>query len=259
MSGSRLADFHFPSLFLHFAFSNNGIATANRFMTMKSSTGITRIKICGLTSLEDALAACTAGAHALGFNFSESSPRRISPENAREIVRGLPPFVSAVGVFVEQGPSEIDEICEYCGLHTAQLHSERYDASEARSIRKARVLKVFRAGPEFRMEEVRDFSEQTGISDFLFDAYQAGRPGGTGKRIDEGAARKIFAAVQEIGTGTLAGGLNPGNVGDAIRALHPYAVDTASGVESAPGVKDRKKMQSFVRAVQLADAALPNT
>ncbi len=216
---------------------------------------MTRIKICGITTIEDALAACRAGAHALGFNFSESSPRRIGPETARSITERMPPFVSAAGVFVEQTPEEIDEICEFSRLHIAQLHDERYGPEASLAITRARVLKVFRTGPGFSTDQVQRFSERTGIRDFLFDAYKPGQPGGTGVRIENETAQNIFRELHGVATATLAGGLKPENVGEAVRLLRPYAVDTASGVEKAPGVKDHRKIRSFVLAVQEADAS----
>lgn len=214
---------------------------------------MTRIKICGITNLDDALAACMAGIHALGFNFSKSSPRYIQPNDARKIIAELPPFVSSVGVFVEQEPSEINAICKNCNLDHAQLHSEHYTPQTALAISTTKVIRVFRAGPDFSMEEVETFAEKTGFRSFLFDAYRPGQAGGTGTTIAKQTAQKIFRRMESIGHGILAGGLNPQNIAEAIRTVKPYAVDTASGVEESPGKKDHQKIIDFVDAVKKAD------
>ncbi|TCD47340.1 phosphoribosylanthranilate isomerase [Chlorobium sp. N1] len=214
---------------------------------------MTRIKICGITRTEDALEACRAGADALGFNFSQASPRCISPDRAREIVRRLPPFVTAVGVFVDQEPEELVGICRHASLTLAQLHGSRYGEVETAAVRGVRVLKVFRPEAEFTPETVDRFRERTGVEDFLFDTYRPGMEGGTGERMEESVAGRIFGALPEGCRGVLAGGLNPGNVAEGVERLRPYAVDTASGVESAPGIKDPETMRAFVRAVRLAD------
>lgn len=214
---------------------------------------MTRIKICGITRKEDAIAACIAGADALGFNFSASSPRSLSPDAARRIVATLPPLVMPVGVFVEQAPEEIDEICRYCGIHTAQLHSDSYTHEIASAISAAGIIRVFRPGPGFSVEEVRTFAEHTGIHAFLFDAYNPAIAGGTGETIESSTAVKLFKETRALGWALLAGGLKPENVGDAVRLVRPWGVDTASGVESAPGIKDQCRMDAFVAAVRQAD------
>lgn len=214
---------------------------------------MTRIKICGITRPEDALESCKAGADALGFNFSAKSPRSTTPEGAREMVAMLPPFVMAAGIFVEQEACEVEQICRHAGLHIAQLHSERYTPADARAITSARVVRVFRPAEGFDMAEVREFAEASGVRDFLFDAYRPGMEGGTGERIEATLAERLFGELEPDWNAILAGGLNPANVAEAIRRLRPWAVDTASGVESAPGVKDPEKMRAFVRAVRSAE------
>lgn len=214
---------------------------------------MTRIKICGITTLDDALAACHAGVHALGFNFSKESPRYIQPENAKQIIEQLPPFISSAGVFVEDDPQGINEICTFCGLDIAQLHSERYTPQKSLAVTNARVIRVFRTGPDFSIEAVKAFANKTGLASFLFDAYRPGQPGGTGKRIEQQVAQQIFRETENTGTGILAGGLTPENVAEAILSIRPYAVDTASGVEKSPGRKSHQKILDFVCAVQEAD------
>ena len=211
---------------------------------------MTKIKICGITRLQDALEASLAGADALGFNFSSISPRMIDPEAAKEIIKKLPPFIESAGIFVDQTPAEINAICRFCNLDIAQLHHEHYSAKDARSITNAKVIKVYRPLNDFAVEEVLEFAKESGINTFLFDAYQAGVPGGTGLSIRAGLAARIFDELKSSCFAILAGGLNELNVSDAIRTTHPYAVDTASGVESAPGLKDQKKIRAFIRAIR---------
>jgi phosphoribosylanthranilate isomerase len=220
---------------------------------------MTKIKICGITRPDDALEACLAGADALGFNFSRSSPRSVPPDKVKKIVAMLPSFVTPVGVFVEHSHLEINDLCHYCGLHVAQLHSDGYTHEQARAVTTARVLRVFRPGPGFRIEEVKEFAEQCGCKSFLFDAYSPAMAGGTGKSIESSTAVELFEKTRGFAWSILAGGLRPDNVGDAVRMVRPWGVDTASGVESAPGLKDREKMIAFVEAVREADRSVRNS
>ena len=210
---------------------------------------MTKIKICGITRLQDALEASRAGVDCLGFNFSSISPRMIDPEVAKKIIEKLPPFIQCAGIFVDHSPADINAICRFCKLDVAQLHNEHYSAKDARSIANAKVIKVYRPQEDFAVAEVLDFAKESGITTFLFDAYQAEMPGGTGQRIKVSLASRIFNELDSSCFGILAGGLNNSNVGDAIRNTHPYAVDTASGVESAPGIKDFVKIKTFINAV----------
>lgn len=215
---------------------------------------MTRVKICGITRIEDALAACEAGADALGFNFSAKSPRQTPPDTARAIIDKLPPFVTPAGIFVEQSPEEIEELCSYCGISVAQLHSDRYTPGMAASIRKkVQVMRVFRPGPMFQVAEVRDFAEASGTSSFLFDAYRPDMEGGTGEVIELSTAIRLFEETRGFGYAVLAGGLNPVNAAEAIRRVRPWGVDTASGVELSPGIKDHRKIVAFIHAVREAD------
>jgi len=217
---------------------------------------MTRIKICGITRAEDALTAALAGADALGFNFSKKSPRLVSPDTAREIIAALPPLVTPVGIFVEQSAEEINELCRYCGLQIAQLHSDEYSPEATMRIHGTKVIRVFRPGPGFSVNEVRIYAEQTGCRGFLFDAFSPEMAGGTGKTIESSTASMLFEQTRDIGWALLAGGLNPENVADAVRLINPWGVDTASGVESAPGIKDARKITSFIQAVREVDRML---
>ncbi|MBO8093603.1 MAG: phosphoribosylanthranilate isomerase [Prosthecochloris sp.] len=217
---------------------------------------MTRIKICGITNLDDALAAVEAGVHALGFNFSTTSPRAVAIQQAREIIAELPPFVSPVGIFVEHSPEEISRICRECGLHYAQLHSEQYTAERSLDVSAPGIIRVFRTAPGFDMAVVDAYCRASGITNVLFDAYRRGQPGGTGETIDREMLLSIFSDRKRASRSILAGGLKPDNVRDAVLSAQPYGVDTASGVESAPGKKDHGKIRSFVLAVQDADTIL---
>ena len=217
---------------------------------------MTKIKICGITRPEDALEACLAGADALGFNFSSSSPRSIAPDDARKIITQMPPLVTPAGIFVEQTPDEISDLCRYCGLQVAQLHSDSYTPEQALQVRCTKVIRVFRPGPDFRIDEVREFAEISGFNSFLFDAYSPKMAGGTGLAIESSTAVELFDRTRDFAWALLAGGLKPDNVGEAIRLVRPWGVDTASGVESAPGIKDPMKIRAFIEAVHDADLAL---
>ncbi len=213
-----------------------------------------KIKICGITRLQDALDACHAGADALGFNFSRMSPRVIAPEQARAIIEKLPPLVQSAGIFVDQSPEEINAICRFCKLQIAQLHSEQYNPDHARSITEARVIKVFRPEENFAVEEVLAFAKKSGVNAFLFDAFRPDMAGGTGETIGRSLAARIFNELENSCYAILAGGLNETNVGEAIRHVQPYGVDTSSGVEMLPGIKDSKKIHSFIKTVHLASS-----
>ncbi|NTV99588.1 MAG: phosphoribosylanthranilate isomerase [Chlorobiaceae bacterium] len=211
---------------------------------------MTKIKICGITRLSDALDACYAGADALGFNFCAKSPRRITPDKARQIIRKLPPFVVSAGIFVEQGPEEINEICRTCGIQMAQLHNDEYTPEQVRLINRVKVMKVFRPENDFNVGRVFDFAEKSGINAFLFDAFRLGTFGGTGEIIESSLAERIFNNVRSTCYTVLAGGLNETNVRRAILRTRPYGVDAASGIEYEPGIKDALKMRAFIREVR---------
>ena len=211
---------------------------------------MTKIKICGITRLQDALDAAHAGADALGFNFSRLSPRLIAPEKAKAIIEKLPPFVQSAGIFVEHSPEEINTICRLCNLQIVQLHSDRYSPEQAKSITAAKVIRVFRPKENFAVEKVFEFAEKSRINSFLFDAYRPDMAGGTGESIRVSLATRLFNQIRTSCYAILAGGLNAVNVGEAIHRIRPYGVDTASGVESEPGIKDPEKIEAFIRAVR---------
>ncbi len=189
-----------------------------------------RVKICGLTRLEDALLAADLGADALGFIFAES-PRRITPEKARAIIEHLPPFIQTVGVFVNQEPARIKEIVDFCGLDLIQLHGQE-PPELCRELR-PRSIKAFRIGNEGDLTNIDRYSRV--VRAVLLDTLQEGMAGGTGKTFDWSLAVKAKAFGLPI---LLAGGLNPDNIQQALQIVGPWAVDVNSGVEIRPGVKD---------------------
>ncbi len=200
----------------------------------------TRIKICGITSLGDALHAARAGADALGFVFYAKSPRFIGAEAAGAIIRRLPPFVSAVGLFVNATRETIDETAREAGLQCLQLHGD--ESPEFCAQFRIPVVKAFRVRGE---ETLRSLDAYSHVAGWLLDAYVEGQPGGTGERFDWGLAAEAARMGCPI---ILAGGLKPENVAQAISGAQPYAVDVSSGVESAPGIKDASKVESFIRS-----------
>lgn len=206
------------------------------------------VKICGITRPEDAEMAVKHGAGLLGFNFYSGSPRYITPEAARSIIAKLPDGVSAVGVFVNEDIENISRISRETGLHAVQLHGDE-DAEFIARLRSQCPLEVIKA-VRLRSGIVIDRKVLAAASALLIDSYSENVFGGSGKTAD-------WPAAYELGVTTakpifLAGGLTPENVADAIRAVRPYAVDVASGVESSPGIKDDAKVAAFVRAAKEA-------
>jgi phosphoribosylanthranilate isomerase len=206
-----------------------------------------RIKLCGITRLDDALVAVASGVDALGFIFYKKSARNIDPEDARIIIEQLPPFVDVVGVFVDRKRSEVEEIIRYCGLNYAQLHGEesvKYCDRLSRAASPCRVIKAFRVKPELTAEDIAPYAPF--IRAYLLDAYVAGEKGGTGKTFDWSMVEKLKIDRPYI----LAGGLSADNVCNALAALNPYAIDFSSSVEKAPGVKKHGQIRAFVKLVR---------
>ena len=208
----------------------------------------TWIKMCGITRADDARAAVAAGADALGFVMTPS-PRRVTPAEARKVIRTLPPHVLRIGVFVDERAAEIAEAALVAEVDRVQVH--RPADPVLRDLLGPRVLIAFRARDEGAPEAIRESGEET----FLVDAYSPHAPGGTGRVFDWSIAKR----ASELGSLVLAGGLTPENVGRAIHEVRPFGVDVSSGIEDAPGIKNVRLMQAFVRAVREADAALGAT
>jgi len=198
-----------------------------------------RIKICGICDLESAKTAVEAGADMIGFHFCDSD-RRVSPDDARDILEELPVRTSVVGVFIDEQPAEVRRIAEYLDLDLVQLHG-----SEAPG---------FQAGrPVMKVLKVRD-GVFRGADDWpdpiMLDSWSADQRGGTGQTWDWEVARPLLRTRSVF----IAGGLQPGNVGKVVSQLKPYGVDVSSGVEARVRVKDPEKVRAFIRAVRLAEA-----
>ncbi len=205
---------------------------------------LTRVKVCGITRLEDAQLAVELGADALGFNFYPRSPRFIAPGAARSIIERLPPFVTAVGVYADQTDAgSVAAIAQEAGVRTVQLHGPRFP-EPAGPLQAYSMIRAVTVGKDFDPETLASLRANA----FLLDAFHPDLKGGTGIQIDWSLARK----AAEYGTIILAGGLNPQNVGRAISMVRPFAVDVASGVESAPGEKDPALLRAFFAAVEEA-------
>jgi len=200
-----------------------------------------RIKICGITNLDDALLASALGADALGFIFYARSPRQVDTEAARQIIGQLPPFVAAVGVFVDEAAAVVQEVAARAGLDWVQLHGQE-SPDYCRSLGR-KVIKGFRIQDEDSLRWLADY--QGAAQALLLDTYKKGQVGGTGEIFDWQLARK----AKKYGRIILAGGLTSENVAQAIGTAGPAAVDAASGTEAAPGKKDPAKLRAFFEAV----------
>ena len=215
---------------------------------------MTLIKICGITNLADALAACEAGADVIGLNFYRLSPRMVSVEDAREIRTRLPAGVGTFGVFVNEESREILRVMREVGLDALQLHGDEEPGVVTELARVAPVFKALRVGADFSAATLEKYADAAG---FLFDAAEgaAGQYGGTGRLADWGVAQQAARGHRIF----LAGGLSPENVGAAIAQVRPYGVDVASGVESTPGLKDHERLREFIVAARQADRVMNPT
>lgn len=204
---------------------------------------IVRSKICGITRVEDALIAAEAGADAIGLVFYGKSPRAVSVQQARAIVAALPPFVTTVGLFVNASRCELNEILDAVPLDALQFHGDEQPADcEGFHRRWYKALRV-KAGDDIRAQAAR----YAGASAILLDTFVAGVPGGTGEVFDWSLIPADLPKPL-----ILAGGLTPGNVGQAIAEVRPFAVDVSGGVELGKGIKDAASVHEFVRQVRTA-------
>jgi phosphoribosylanthranilate isomerase len=208
-----------------------------------------RVKICGITNVEDALLACELGADAIGLNFYEKSPRCISPFTASKVIAKLPPFVAAIGVFVNWQAAPVTSLAKALSLAAAQLHGDESPKLAGETAKKVTVIKALPVG---RGSTLPPFSRYRGVTAFLLDAQHSGQYGGTGRTADWAAAQTAAKSYPIL----LAGGLTPESVAEAILAVRPYAVDVTTGVESKPGKKDPAKLRAFFEAVARANQQL---
>ena len=200
----------------------------------------TKVKICGTTSLKDALLAIESGADAVGFIFHKESPRNISQKDVKDIVVQLPPFIETVGVFVNETSDKVNRIAEQCRLTAVQLHGDESPAFCRRV--KRRVIKAVRVKDAESLKGMSGYD----VSGYLLDAFNEESRGGTGMVLDWNLALR----AKKQGPVIIAGGLNPFNVYTAIHRVKPYGVDVCSGVEKSPGIKDSEKVDEFIKAVR---------
>jgi phosphoribosylanthranilate isomerase len=204
---------------------------------------VVRVKICGITTLDDAAAAVDYGADALGFVFFKGSPRYVTPEQALAIIRGLPSFVTTVGVFVDETLQDMQRIVAATCLDVVQLHGD--EQPEACQMSR-RVVKAIRIKSIDSLEPLKNFRNR--VSAFLLDAYTPDALGGTGLKFNW----DIAVEAKQFGPIILAGGLNPDNVQQAVRHVRPYGIDVSSGVEREKGRKDHQKLKLFIERAKTA-------
>jgi len=190
------------------------------------------VKICGITRARDAIAACEAGAGAIGFIFYEPSPRYIEPDAAKEIAESIPGDIPAVGVFVDEQPEKVNRMAAYIGFDIVQLHG--HESPEYCDRIDRPVIKSFRITDGFSEISLTGYD----VFAFLFDAYAKGVPGGTGNTFNWDLIKSLRLEIPVI----LAGGINAGNIREAYKTVNPAAFDVSSGVESSPGIKDPKEV-----------------
>jgi phosphoribosylanthranilate isomerase len=198
-----------------------------------------RVKICGITNLPDALAAIKAGSDALGFVFYQKSPRYISPDKAREIIRQLPQRVRKVGVFVKAQEKTIKSIAKTCALDILQFHG-RESPEFCRRFKGYRIIKSFRVKGRLDLRQLRQYE----VFAYLFDSFSKAKLGGTGRQFNWKLLKGLSGIKRPV---FLSGGLNQQNVQKAVSTVHPMWVDVSSSVEVSPGKKDAAKVKEFIR------------
>ncbi len=199
---------------------------------------VVKVKICGITNIEDAKVAIASKADALGFVFAPS-PRRITDVAAGKIIGKLPPSLLSVGVFVNEQLARVREIIKRCNLSAVQFHGEE-SPDYCAHFEKVKVIKAFRVKNSDSLKSLSDYK----VDAFLLDTYLQGEAGGTGTKFNWNLVSSLKDPPQRI---ILSGGLSPDNVTEAIKIVKPYAVDVSTGVESRPGKKDPKLVEEFIR------------
>ena len=204
----------------------------------------TAVKICGITRPEDALAAARCGAHAIGLVFYRPSPRYVTPDKARDIIRKLPPFVTTVGLFVDAPAGEVSDVLSVAPVNLLQFHgAETPEFCRRFGLPYLKAVRV-RAGVDL-LQYASDYHDAKAL---LLDAFVDGTHGGTGETFDWNLVpRELPLPV------VLSGGLDAHNVADAVRKVRPWAVDVSSGVETGKGIKDAAKITAFMSGVRNAD------
>lgn len=207
-----------------------------------------KVKVCGITNVEDAWTAVEAGADALGFIFYQQSLRYVVPAVASRIIAELPPLIVTVGVFVNEGMATVRSIMDTCGLAMAQLHGDE-NASYCHELSRP-SMKALRLKDRGSLLALAEYQGRGGVRGFVLDTFSELAYGGTGQVTDWALAADVAKSARVL----LAGGLTPDNVTEAIRTVHPYGVDVSSGVESAPGKKDPAKVRAFLEAVRVVSS-----
>ncbi|ADL13370.1 phosphoribosylanthranilate isomerase [Acetohalobium arabaticum] len=205
----------------------------------------TRIKVCGITNLDDARQAVRLGVDSIGFIFA-NSPRQVTAEQVHQIINKLPPFINLTGVFVDEDIEEVQKTADYCGLDTLQLHGTE-TPEYCKQLKAWKVIKAFRVREKLEPKRMAAYE----IAGYLLDTYQPKRLGGTGKTFNWDLA----VEAEEVGPIILAGGLNPDNITTAVKKVEPYGVDINSGVESSPGQKDQQKLKRVVNNIRRLEYA----
>jgi phosphoribosylanthranilate isomerase len=217
----------------------HSVSAGERFFDM------IKIKICGITNLEDALYATECGADSLGFNFYKKSPRYIEPQKAAEIIAQLPPLIMPVGIFVNEHEDRIREIQQRACIPTVQFHGD--ESPEFCQRFGSHVIKAFQVKDKESLKAMAHYR----VGAFLLDSYRDGIRGGTGITFDW----HLAVVAKTFGRIILAGGLTPENVVEAVKLVQPYGVDVAGGVEMEKGIKDHAKLKKFITEVRRASRA----
>ena len=205
---------------------------------------MTLVKICGITNLDDALAAVAAGADALGFNFYKPSPRYITPQNAREIIDQLRDSMLTVGVFVnEESPGAVRNIAHESGVQALQLHGDETPEYCRELAANFYVIKTFAVASDFNVETPNEYK----VEAIMLDTKHNSLRGGTGRVFDWSIAQRLAPTIPKL---FLAGGLSPENIENAVKTVRPFAVDACSALEDRPGKKNEERMRVFVNAVR---------
>ncbi len=211
-------------------------------MPVKSNMDSVKLKVCGITNLADASMAVKLGARALGFIFAPS-PRQMTPQKARKIIRALPPFVMTVGVFVNEAPAKIKDIMHHCGLDRVQLHGD--ESPDFCGELMPYTIKALRIKDASSLQATGAYRGK--VRALLLDTYSQEKVGGTGRTFDW----ELAIRIKKIGIPIiLSGGLGPSNIDLAIHTVRPYAVDVSSGVERYPGKKDHALMKAMMAKVK---------
>ena len=208
---------------------------------------MTLVKICGITNLDDALAAVAAGADALGYNFYKPSPRYITPQRAREIIEQLPDALLTVGVFVnEESPDAVRNIAKEAGIRALQLHGDESPAYCRELASGYYVIKVFSVSDSCDVEAAQAYE----VEAIMLDTKHNTLRGGTGRVFDWSVAQRLRPAIPKL---FLAGGLSPENIENAIEIVRPFAVDACSALEDTPGKKNHARMRAFINTVRAVE------